>query len=102
MGWMGWIWDLNGPLWVVLMGLCLIAIVMGVVLMIRSGHGDPGAAASTDRSHQPEPGGPKSSSSTASEAIRMLDERYARGDITRDEYVQALEDISVSARRALS
>jgi uncharacterized membrane protein len=104
MGWMGWSWDLNGPLWLVLMGLCLIAIVVGVVLIIRSGHDERGSAASAtiDQWHQPPPGGWTSNSSTASEAIRILDERYARGDITRDEYVQALEDISASARRTLS
>ncbi len=100
MGWMDWSWDLNGPLWLVLMGLCLIAIVVGVVLIVRFGNDEPGAATSIDRSHHPAPGGRTSSSSTASEAIRIFDERYARGDITRDEYLQALED--VPARRKLS
>lgn len=100
MGWMGWIWDLDGPLWLVLMGLCLIAIVVGVVLIIRFGHDERGSAASIGQSYQPAPGGRTSDSSTASEAIRIVDERYARGDITRDEYLQAQEDIS--ARRTLS
>lgn len=107
---MGWSWDLNGPLWVVLMGLCLIAIVLGVVLIIKSGrvqHGtaslvETGTVSSVDQSHEPGSGGGTSTSSTASDAVQTLDEGYAAGEVTKDEYVEALEDLSASARKELS
>jgi putative membrane protein len=59
--------------WVVI----LIAIVAGVVWLVRSMAGAP----------PPQTGGRRSA------GLDLLEERYARGEINRDEYLQKKRDI---------
>jgi putative membrane protein len=72
----GWYWwmPLHGLLWL----LMVAAVVVGVAVLIRylwSGTASQG----------PAPG---------SSAVNHLDERYARGEINRDEYLQRKRDIT--------
>lgn len=65
--------------WVVL----LIAVVVAVVWMVRSMMSGGGAAAG---SHAPPP--PR-----RSPGLDVLEERYARGEISRDEYLEKKRDM---------
>ncbi|MEM5433606.1 SHOCT domain-containing protein, partial [Cupriavidus oxalaticus] len=56
----------------------LVAIVAGVVWLVRTA-AQPGAHQFSAR---PSPG------------LQLLEERYARGEINRDEYLQKKQDIS--------
>ena len=69
----GWgIWMLlQGLIWI---GL-LVAIVLGIVFLMRRRSDNP-----PERPH--------------SSALDQLDERYARGEIDREEYLQCKQDIS--------
>lgn len=55
-----------GGVWMLTLLLFLVALVVGIVFLVR---------ALTDRGR-----------STKSSAIRIIDERFARGDIDRDEF----------------
>jgi putative membrane protein len=77
---------LGGPLIVLLLGLALVAAVaLAVVLFTR------------DR-HVARPVGPASSEwQQASEAARILDERFARGEIDDEEYQRRKRLLSTGA-----
>ncbi|MDP1910132.1 MAG: SHOCT domain-containing protein [Hyphomicrobium sp.] len=66
-----------GPVHMIVWAVVLIAIIVGVVWMVRSMTG-PHAH------HMP----PKRSS-----GLDVLEERYARGEVTREEYLQKKKDI---------
>ncbi len=70
--WLGGMWF--GPIWMILWLALLVAIIVGVARWLG------GADGHTDR---PPP--------TARE---ILDERYARGEIEREEYLKRKQDIS--------
>lgn len=67
----GW-WPLGGLLWLLVLGLAIV----GIVAIIRWLLGQ------TERS------GPSSG------ALKVLDDRYARGEIDREEYLQRRKDIA--------
>jgi putative membrane protein len=69
-GWFGW-WPLGGLLWLLVVGLA----VVGVIAVARRllGRTDGFGANSGSR--------------------KVLDERYARGEIDREEYLQRRKDI---------
>jgi putative membrane protein len=64
----GW-WPLGGLIWLVLIGLA----VVGVIAITRGFFGGRNGESSG--------------------ALRVLDERYARGEIDREEYLQRRKDI---------
>jgi putative membrane protein len=66
-----------GPVHMIVWAVILIAIVVGVVWLVRAMTRD-GAAATARRS----PG------------LDVLEERYARGEVNRDEYLQKKRDIA--------
>lgn len=71
-GWGGWGWGLHGILSLVLVGLAAVALVALVRYLWQGGRG---------------------TGADASSARRLLDERYARGEIDRTEYLQRRQDI---------
>ena len=71
-GWGGWGWGLHGVVSLVLMGLAIAALVALVRYLWQGGRGSGGDSSS---------------------ARRVLDERYARGEIDRTEYLQRRQDI---------
>ena len=75
MGGFGLFW---GMLWL----LVLVGIVGGILFLIRG--------AFTRRHRQ---GCGSSGSDSGSAALKLLDERYARGEITREEYQQMRKDL---------
>ena len=84
-----------GWLGMIFMAIVWILIVAGIVFLIRSlvrgpaGHHHP--AYWDSRHYGPE--GP-SKSAGAFEALRVLEERYARGEIGREEFMQKRADLT--------
>ena len=78
---------MGGVIGVVVMLAVLALIVVGVVLLVRglSGRQDTGQ---TGHSQGPPPGGPAPKS-----ALQILEERYARGEIDREEFLQRKQDL---------
>lgn len=66
---------LGGFVVVVMLLLLALALIAGIVLLIRATAGGPSGAA------------------PAQHALRILEERYARGEIDRDEFVQRRDDL---------
>lgn len=82
-GWgMGWVWGL-GPL--LLVGLVLVAL-----LLLRGG-----GSAGKGRDHDPPPG----TAHRRTRAQEMLDERYAGGGLTDEEYREHLRVLNEEADR---
>jgi putative membrane protein len=71
-GWMGGMWPFGGLLWIAVLAL----VVYGIVQFIRM-----------------RPAGPAGESSASSPALSVLDERYAKSEIDRDEYLRRKRDI---------
>lgn len=70
-GWFGW-WPMGGLLWLVVVAL----LIVGLFAVVRRAPGQ------------------RNGSSDNSGALKVLDERYARGEIDRDEYLQRRKEIS--------
>jgi putative membrane protein len=71
-GWgMGWMW--------VIWPLVIFGIVLLVVFLVRG-------ATARDPGHGGEAASPRDPDSGRSRALEILDERYARGEITDEEY----------------
>ena len=74
----GWGYGGYGPVYMIVWAVILIAIVVGVVWLVRSlAAGGAGGQAAARR--------------TA--GLDVLEERYARGEINRDEYLQKKKDL---------
>jgi putative membrane protein len=75
----------SGALMVIVMIAVVALIVVGVILLVRGlsrhGHGQPGAP------QGPPPG------AGSSGALQVLEERYARGEIQREEFLQRKQDL---------
>lgn len=83
---MMWGWDCGWGAWGVVMGILMLlfwaAVIVGIVLVVRSLTSNQGPGGTG----QP-PGGPTSS------ALQVLEERYARGEIDREEFMRRREDL---------
>ncbi|MHB8870123.1 MAG: SHOCT domain-containing protein [Thermoleophilia bacterium] len=102
MGWNGWGgFGLGGILSLIFMAGFWILVVVGIVLVVRALTGPrqgTGAAPSPPYPQQmpiaSQPGTPPAAAATGgSEALRILEERYARGDIEREEFLQRKADL---------
>lgn len=76
-----------------------IAVVVGIVYLIRYLLGRP----SSDSQHEPperrEQPGPLAGQEKP-DALRTLEDRYARGDIGRDEFIQRRDDLAGKSGQA--
>lgn len=73
-GWSGWAWPFMGIVPLLVVG----ALIAVLVLVVRNASDSRGAPSRTER---------------RSPGLDALDERYARGDLNRDEYLQKRRDI---------
>lgn len=78
-----------GPVHLIFWAVILIAIVVGIVFMVRSMTNPGGHAMGHGMGHGMGPMPPRRSA-----GLDVLEERYARGDINRDEYLQKKKDIA--------
>lgn len=76
MGWGGGTW--LGSLQMIIWPLILVALVAGVIWFVRS----------------PDAGASRSQPLRRSSGLDILEERYARGEINRDEFLQKKQEIS--------
>ncbi len=77
-----------GWFWMPVMLIAIALIVVGVILLIRglSGRQADGSAAQAGTVAPP--------ARTSETALRVLEERYARGEIDRDEFLRRREDLT--------
>jgi putative membrane protein len=80
----GW-GDAGGALTVVFMLAVLALIVVGIILLVR------GLTRHDQVQQGPPPGSPPGPSSKS--ALQVLEERYARGEIQREEFLQRKQDL---------
>ena len=84
----GWDGGIGGVFMWLLMVLFVAAIVVGVVLLVRgSSRGSAGGSQAMT------PGSPGPTPPPSSPALQVLDDRYARGDIDREEFLQRKQDL---------
>jgi putative membrane protein len=92
---MHWFWPGSngmGVIWMLLMAGVWVAIIVGIIFLIRSATWGGGKRAQETPSVVATP--PAVSAAKGSpEALRILEERYARGDIEREEFLQRRSDL---------
>lgn len=92
LGHMTWGWGLFGA---ILMGLFWTAVIIGVVLLVRYLVRRPDQPAQPQTPSAERPGvADATSSASTMEALRILEERYARGEIDREEFLQKKADLT--------
>jgi len=84
--------DATGVVWMVIMLAVLVLIVVGIVLLVRGwgGRRDEGQWGSTRQTPflDGDAGGPDNRT-----PLQILEQRYARGEIDREEFLQRKADL---------
>jgi putative membrane protein len=86
-GWGNGMGGWGGALWIVLLLVLLALIGVGIVLLVRGLSG---------RDHTKEAGvspGTSSGAAGSKSALQTLEDRYARGEIDREEFLQRKADL---------
>ena len=82
---------------VLLWAAVMTALVLVVIELVQRRRRPQAAPPLQQSQHVPAPPGPvlgRDAMRAASEALRILDERYARGELSHDEYVERKGDLS--------
>jgi len=94
--WAGWGW-----IGIIVMVLFWVAVIVGIVYLVRAlarrpgageGQQGPSGAAGAQTPGQASQAG--QASQGKSEPLRILEERYARGEIDREEFLQRKADLT--------
>jgi len=78
----------GGVIGLLVVVVVLALITVGVVFLIR------GVSGRHDDSQSGQPQGPPSGGSAPKSALQVLEERYARGEIDREEFLQRKQDLT--------
>jgi len=78
----GWVFG-----WIIMLAVVAL-IVVGVILLVRGLSGRDGHSQAGQSQGPPSSGGPAPKS-----ALHVLEERYARGEIDREEFLQRKQDL---------
>jgi uncharacterized membrane protein len=81
----------NGPLHLLLLLLLIALIVVGVVWLVRRLQVGPAALPVSST-------GPAPTAPTSDPAVAALRLRYAQGDVPRDDYLRAMDDLAGTGR----
>ena len=88
--WAGWGW-----IGIIVMVLFWVAVIVGIVYLVRALARRPGAGEGQQGpSGAPGAQAPTQASQGKSEPLRILEERYARGEIDREEFLQRKADLT--------
>ena len=95
-------YSLNGLYWLIGAGVILIIAIIALIVagsaLARVGAARrAGTAYSRGAQGEPLAPGAGPDDPKQAESFRMLDERYARGEISREEYIQRQEDLKTKA-----
>lgn len=91
MWWWGGDWSLGHWLGIGFMSVFWIAVIVGVIFLIRRASSRPEAYGPPPGVQPPAPGSP---SAASRESLRILEERYAKGEIDREEFLQRKTDLT--------
>jgi uncharacterized membrane protein len=91
-------YSLNGLYWlivaIVILIIAVIALIVAATALARAGAARrAGTAYSRGAPGESGAPGPGPNDPNAPESFRMLDERYAKGEISREEYMQRQADL---------
>jgi putative membrane protein len=87
----GWGWGLAGSL---LSLLFILAVIVGIVLVVRALTGGHSHTGGQMTSGPPQSGPTLPTQAPPSPALRLLEERYARGEIDREEFLTRKRDLT--------
>jgi len=83
-----------GVVWIVVMIAVLVLIVVGIVLLVRAYAGrGTGVDVSPAQGAPPAGGAPTGVAQVSETPLQILEQRYARGEIDRDEFLQRRADL---------
>lgn len=95
-GWAGWGW-----IGTIVMIVFWVAVIVGIVYLIRAvakrpaaGQGQPGPGGGPGAQPPARAGQPGHGTPEKPEPLRILEERYARGEIDREEFLQRKADLT--------